>query len=248
MGLFDNLKSDGLEKTEDRVGGGFSVFDTDIYSGKLKAAYAGKSSGGAQSITLLFAPQGQREYRETVYITKKTGENFYVKDGKKYPMPGFTLIDDLCLILTGEPLSAQETEEKVVNVYNVDEKKELPTSVQMLTGLLDQEVSFAIQKILENKSELQGNAYVATPETREANSIVKVIHTESGMTVREALEGKEEPVFGPKWLEKNKGQVYDKRTIKDGAAGAPGRPGAPSRAAAPAAGESAPRKSLFGNK
>lgn len=246
MGLFDKLGTEGLEKTEDRVGGGFSVLDTDIYKGKLKAAYAGKSSGGAMSITLLFNPEGQREYRETVYITKKTGENFYVKDGKKYPMPGFSLIDDLCLILTEEPLSAQETEEKVVNVYNPDEKKELPTSVQMLTGLLDKEISFAIQKVLENKSVQQGNDYVDTAETREINNIVKAIHTASGMTILEAREGKEEPVYGPKWLEKNKGQVYDKRTIKDGA-GAPGRP-APNRGAAPAGGESAPRKSLFGNK
>ena len=38
MGMFDSLTSEGLERTEDRVGG-FSTLLTDIYKGKIKAAY-----------------------------------------------------------------------------------------------------------------------------------------------------------------------------------------------------------------
>lgn len=243
---FGSLSNAGLEKSEDRVGGGFSVLDSDIYTGKLKAAYAIKSQGGAQGVSLIFVPEGKSEHRETVYVTKKTGENFYVKDGKKYPMPGFTLIDDICLLLTDAPLSEQETEEKIINVWNADEKKELPTAVQMLTGLLDKEISFAIQKVLENKSEKQGNDYVATAETRESANIVKALHTQSKLTVAEAREGKEEAVYWDAWLEKNKGQTYDKRTIKDGSAGAAGKP--PVGGKAPGAGDGQPRKSLFGNK
>ncbi|AWN06216.1 putative ssDNA-binding protein [Erwinia phage phiEaP8] len=246
MSMFSGMSDQGMEKQEDRVGGGGFILDTDLYTGRIKAAYVGKSSGGAMSITILFTPAGGKEYRETVYITKKTGENFYVKDGKKYPMPGFSLINNLCMIATGAPLDQQETEEKVLNIWNSDEKKELPTAVQVISGLTDAEVTFAIQKVLENKSELRGNDYVAIPDTRESNNIVNVIHTESGLTVREAEEGKTEPVYGPAWLEKNKGQVYDKRTIKDGAAGAPTRPGA--AGGAPKSGDAQPRKSLFGNK
>ena len=119
----------------------------------------------------------------------------------------------------------------------------------MLVDLLDAEVSFAIQKSLENKSELVGNDYVATADERETNNIVKVIHTESRMTVVEAREGKTEPEFWDAWLSRNEGKTQDKRTIKDGAggsAGAPKRAGA--AGGAPAAGGGTERKSLFGNK
>lgn len=257
MSLFAGLSNEGLEQTEDRVGGGFKALETNIYTGKLKAAYAGASAGGARSVTLIFNHGGSSEYRETVYITNKAGQNWFHpkdKDGKrdtskKVPLPGFTIIDDLCLIITGKPLSEQDAEEKVFNVYDADAKKELPKAVPMLIDLLDSEVSFAIQKSLENKSELVGNDYVATADERETNNIVKVFHTESRMTVVEAREGKTEPEFWDAWLSRNEGKTQDKRTIKDGAggsAGAPKRAGA--AGGAPAAGGGTERKSLFGNK
>ncbi len=256
MGLFSKLSSEGMEQTEDRVGGGFKALETAIYTGTLKAVYAGKSSGGAESITLIFNHSGG-EYRETVYITSKAGLNYYHpkdKSGKrdttkKVPLPGFTIIDDICLVLTGEPLCEQATEEKIFNVYDADAKKELPKAVQMLVDVMDKEISFAIEKSLENKNELQGNDYVPTADTRETNNIVKVIHTESQMTVVEAREGKSAPEFWDAWLAANEGKVRDKRTIKDGAGaqGAPKRAGA-GTGTAPTGGEKTERKSLFGNK
>ena len=221
--LFNKFSSEGLEEAQDRLGG-FSPFDSGIYTGKIKAFYAGTSSQGATFVAMV-VDVGGREYRETTYVSDKKGQNFFLnKDDKtkKVPLPGFTIIDDICLITTGKPLSEQETEDKVINIYNFEAKKDEPKSVPMLTEVIGKDISLGILKILENKSKKDGDNYVVTAETREINNIVKVIHTASGMTVLEAREGKEEPVYGPKWLEKNKGQVYDKRTIKDGA-GAPGR-------------------------
>ena len=249
MSLFGNLKSDGLEQTQDRLGGGYQPKETDIYTGKIKALYAGKSAGGAQSVSLILSLADGSEYRETFWITNKKGENFFLnKDDKtkKVPLPGFTIVDDLCLVTTGKPLSEQDTEEKTIKLYDSEAKKELPKAVPMLVEALGLEVSLGIVKVLENKNEKQGDEYVPTAETRELNATDKVFHTETRMTVVEAREGAEVAKFWDSWLERNKGNTRDKRTIKDGQAGTAGAPkAAGASAAAPAAG-GAPRKSLFG--
>ena len=251
--MFNNLKTDGIEEAQDRLGG-FAVFNTDVYPGKVKVAYGIKSEGGALGVALTILLDGGREYAETVYVSNKKGENFYVKDGKKYPMPGFTNIDDLCLITTGIPLAEQATEEKVVKIYDYDQKKELPKSVPVLVGLTDQPVLVAIQKSLEDKTKKNdAGDYVPTGETREANSIEKFFHPEYKLTVNEAKAGVEEPKFLKAWTEKNKDQVRDKTTAsKGGNSGQAGAPGKSSGNGAPLGSNSgqaaAPKKSLFGNK
>ena len=250
MSLFGNLKSDGLEETQDRLGG-YSPLDTDIYTGKIKMAYADKSDGGAQNVNLV-VDLGGKEYRETIYITNKKGENFFLnKDDKtkKVPLPGFTVIDDICLCTTEKPLADQDVEDKVVRLYDRESKKELPKSVPVLVELLGKEVSLAIVRQLENKQEKDGSGtYQPTAETRESNVITKVFHTASRMTMVEARQGNETGTFWDSWLERNKGQISDKRTIKDGQAGAP-KGAAAARPQPTPTGSAAPeRKSLFGKK
>lgn len=243
--IFKGLTTDGLEEVTDRLGG-FSPLDTDVYTGEIKMAYAGAADSGAQNVTLVLALEGGREYRETIYVTNKKGENFFLnKDdsSKKVPLPGFTTVDDICLVASGMPLAEQPAEDKVVKVYDFEARREVPKTVPMLTALLGQTVTLAIVRQLENKSTKDSDGkYVPTAETREVNFIDKVFDTETKMTVVEARNEAEEAVYYDGWLSKNKGQVRDKRTIKDGDAGTAGRPGG-----APAAG-GAPKKSLFGKK
>ncbi|MFA7188468.1 MAG: hypothetical protein WC117_00100 [Sphaerochaetaceae bacterium] len=246
--LFANLNNNGLEESQDRAGGGgFKAVESDIYTGKIKAAYAGQSSGGAHNVSLIVLLPGGVEYKETVYITNKKGENFFLnKDDKtkKVPLPGFTIIDDICLMVTNKPLAEQDTEEKVINVYDFDAKKEQPKAVDMLTDLIGGEISLGILRELQNKNEKQGDEYVPTAEVVERNVINKVFHTETKLTVVEARAGADEAKFWDKWLEINKGKDRDVRKIKDGQAG---KVGTPPKAGAAA---SAPteRKSLFSKK
>lgn len=248
--LFGNMTNDGLEESKDVLGGGFQALESDIYEVEIKAFYAGKSKNGATSVTLI-GKHGDREYRETFYVTNKAGENFFVnkKTGKKAPLPGFTVVDDICLITTGEPLSAQDphVEEKMINIYDYDQKKEVPTSVPMITSVIGKKVSLGILKELVNKNAKNGAGdYVATAETRTQNAVDKVFHPELKVTVPEARKGiktAEEAKFFDAWLEKNKGQTRDNREIKDGEAGNTVTGGKPPQAA-PAA--KAERKSLFG--
>jgi len=244
--MFGNLTTDGLQESQDRLGG-ISVFNTDIYIGTIKALYAGKSSGGATSVTLIADLNG-KEYTETLYVTNKDGQNWFANkqdNTKKVPLPGFTVVDDICLIATGEPLAAQETEEKVIKVWDSEAKKEMPKSVPMIIAALGKPIALGIQKTLANKQTKVGTEYVPNAETREENHIDKVYHPEMKLTVAEARAGQDVAQFWDAWLLKNKDQVRDKRTIKDGEVGSSGAPSkAPPKPNAPA-GQPA-RKSLFG--
>lgn len=242
MSLFSNMSTDGLEQAQDRVGG-FQPHESDIYTGLIKSAYAGESRNGAMSVTLN-VDIGSQEYRETIYITNRQKQNYFLNKqdpSKKVPLPGFTTIDDICLIVTGSPLSEQETEEKVVKVYDVESKGEINKSVPMLTGLLNKQISLAVIKQKVNKVEKQGNEYIDTPESRFENRIEKVFHPELHVTVVEAKNDEKEAKFWDTWLSKNQGQTKDKRRIKDGQGGTAGAPPKPSDTA-----NSNPRKSLFG--
>ena len=248
MSIFANLSNDGLEKTEDRLGG-FAVYATDSYDAIIKMAYADKADSGAMCVAFTFAMPGGKEYNETIYITNKQGENFFLnKDDKtkKVPLPGFTTVDDICLCATEKPLSEQPTEERQVKIYDKTEKKEIPKARQVLVDLLNQPVTLGIQNILENKTvknETTGN-YDATAEERNINTIAKVFHTETKLTMVEVREG-QDPTFHSKWVEKNKDKVMDRRTYgkNGGKSGTPGK-AAPQAGSAPAA----PTKSLFGKK
>ena len=243
MSLFNKLTSDGLEESQDRLGG-FSPFDSDIYIGTIKVAYAGTSSGGATSVSIVVDADG-KEYRETFYVTNKKGENFFIsQDKKKVPLPGFTVVDDICLIASGKPLANQETEEKVIKLYDFEQRAEVPKSVPVLTDLIGQKIALGIVKQLENKNKKNDSTgeYEPTEETRETNVVDKVFHPEMKLTVAEARNGKEDPEFWDKWVEKNKGTVRDKTEKKAG-----GNAGAPPKPAA-AGGTAAPRQSLFGKK
>jgi len=251
--LFGNLTTDGLEATEDRLGGNFGAIDTDVYTGKIKMAYAGQSAGGARSVTLILAGGdfGDREYRETIYITNRKGENFYTKDGKKNQLPGFIQMNHLCQVTVGKELHEMQGEDKMVNIYDPEQKKELPKSVPVLTELLGQEVSLAIVRSTESQTEKVGDAYVpkADGSTRDVNNIDKVFHTASKMTVHEAQARQKNPdtvpEFWDKWVERNKGVTRDK-TTKAAGNGAAGRPGGGAPQSGGNSTGQAPRSSLFG--
>jgi len=272
MGLFGNLTTDGIEKTEDVVGGGGWTRDTDIYTFTIKAMYAGKStSSNAQSVTFIGTDDAGKEYRETFWVTDGKGNNFYHpkdKEGrrdttKKNFLPGFSIVNDICMIATDKPLDQQADEEKTFKVYDADAKKELPKAVPMLIECIGQKVSLAIYRQMENKSKKDSNgSYVDIAETREINLTEKALFPQFRCTVREAevafenggkvdgdsivnATGDNVAVYWDAWVEKHKGKVKDKRTIKDGEAGQSGRPGASKNPPAAGQSEGGARKSLF---
>ena len=185
------------------------------------------------------------EYRETFWITNKNGDNFFIDKNdakKKVPLPGFTIIDDLCLVSTNKPLAQQPAEDKVMNIYDV-EAKEMPKSVPMLVNLIGKQVT----------RHPQGGPQQADQERRRR--ICRHRRDPRGEHHRQTLSSPVEPQRrrGPKgiqtatfygaWVEKNQGVTEIAPTRAARQKGRVGRPnGAP-----PKAGESAPKTaSLFG--
>jgi hypothetical protein len=255
-----------VEQAEDRLGG-FSVHETDAYPATIKNAFLSKSAGGAEAINFEFDLGGGKLFSPQVWFTNKAGEfTFQQKDRSKNPvknddgtpklsyLPGYTILNDVCLVASGMSFTDEDfsIEEKMVSVYDSDQKKKVPKSMMVLTDLLGKKVGLLINKVMENKSVKSGNDYVPTAETRDVNEIAKVFDLESQRTVLEATNAQkaekagdnvQPPMYVAAWLEKNKGKTQDKRTIKDGSAGTAGRPTA--AGGPPQAGDSKPRSSLF---
>jgi hypothetical protein len=246
--MFNNLKTEGLEASEDRLGGSY-LLDTDAYDAVIKLAYGHTAASGAMAVAFVFDVNG-REHKETIYVTNRKGENFFLNQSdtsKKVPLPGFTTVNDICLVTTNAPLSEQPAEEKTVKIYDRDAGGEVPKNVPVLVDLLGKRVTLGIVRQTVNKTENQNGTYVPIADTRDENFTEKVFEAETKMTVVEAMNGKTEADFFPKWVERNKGNTRDKTTLKAGEAGKSGRPagGAPQAGGAASGGS---RPSLFGKK
>jgi hypothetical protein len=207
-------------------------------------AYIQKSKGGALGLFLTLVTEDKKEIRQTLWMTSgdsKGNKNFYEKDGEKFYLPGFNAANGLALLTLGKEISELDTEQKVINLYSPDAKAEVPTKVDVIMDLLNQEVIAGIikQTVDKNvKNEATGE-YVATGETREENEIDKFFRAKDKMTTAEIRAQAEAPVFYTTWGTKHTGVTRNK--AKGAAAG--GTAGVPK--AAGATGTAKPGKSLF---
>lgn len=243
MNIFKNLSSEGLEEVEDRLGG-YQPLESGIYKGTVKALYGVEAASGAVGMDLIVDINGQ-EYRERLWVTNRNKQNYWVTpNGKKSPLPGYSIVEDILMVTTETPLNQQNIEEKVVKVWDPETRSELPKSVPMFVDVIGKEVALGILKQLVNKREKQGNEYVEVAESREENVIDKVFHPELKVTVNEAKNGRD-PTFWDSWEARNAGVTRDRRKIKEGSSGAPQSnrraPGGGGGSSSPS-----PRTSLFG--
>lgn len=229
--LFANMTSEGLEESQDRIGG-FNIFDSGIYHGTIDHAYAGSSaSSDAQFVEFQFNLGGQT-YKERIFITDGEGKHWYItKDNNKAGLPGYNTVNDICQLATGKPLNEQPSEKKTLMLWDTESRSETPQNVPVLVNLVGKPIALAIIKELKNKqakNETTGK-WENTPESREENRIEKVFHSEQKVTAGEVrkAEGDKtplEPVFYDKWLTANKGKIKDRRKIKEDTGGTLGSP------------------------
>lgn len=223
MALFAELDTNGVERSEDTLSGGFNLLDSDIYEAKIKAAYGGASQAGALNVTVVCDIKGQ-EYSETIYITGRTKLPYFEKNGKRRFIPGYNIVNSICKIATGKGLTELDSEDKTLLIYDPNEKKRKPTEVPVLTELSGKTICLGIVKELRNKAVQDAHGiYRDTEETREDNRINAVFDADTHRTLNE-IEDNKEAVFWDKWLEKNKGITVDRRTVKEGATTTPAKP------------------------
>ena len=246
MSLFGNVDTQGMEEQEDRLGGGFTTYETDVYPATIKMAYVGASSRGAQFVSFEFDLGEGRTYKEDIYVTNAKGQAYFTKDGKNIPLPGFTQVNNICIMATEVGMVEQAHDLKMVQVWDFESSKMIPREMPVLVDLIGQDVLLAIQQVRENKQAKTGekwpdgrDKYGPVNEERIINNIVAVFHSEYHVTVLEA-QNEKEAEFMDKWLEKNKGVTYDKYKEVKAAAGGAARSATSSNAPA--------RKSMFAKK
>lgn len=229
-----------VQQETDSVGGGYKPLASAVYELTVKLAYLNIAQSGAMALNYVFVTDNNEELRGSFWMTSGTakgGKNYYEKDGKKFYLPGFNAANALSLLTVGKEIGEVDLVEKVINLYNYDAKKEVPTQVKMFDALLGQKVKAGVLKQLEDKNvkDATGN-YVPSGETRETNEVDKIFRASDGLTVPEIKGGITSPEFLAKWADKWTGQVKDKTSGTAPKAGTP---------AVGAAG-SAPAKPLFG--
>lgn len=253
MSLLASLKTDdSIIGEKDSVGGSSGPLESGMYNAKVSMAYLTKSSGGALGLVLTLKTVANREIRQTLWMTSGTAKgckNYYEnKDGEKQFLPGFNLANALCLLTVGKEVSEMDTETKMVNVYNPEAKAEVPTKVDVVMDLMNQEVIVGLFKQVVDKT-VKNDAGVYVPkvnpvtgenETREENEIDKFFRASDRMTTAEIKAAANEAVFANTWESKWTGKTREKAK---GASANAGVSGAPKAASKPA---NKPTASLFG--
>ena len=249
MSLFNDVKVDTSAKESGDVLGGYSPLPMAFYNGTVKVAYVGKAAASnARNVTVILDLDG-KEYSEIVYFTTKNGETFSTNDkGEKRELPGYSLLNELCLLTTNRGLVDQPHEEKIVEVYDYEQKKKLPKAVPVLTEMTGKAVGVGLfQKIVDKtKRNESTNVYEPTGETRNINALNKFFYSEDGRTVTEIRNNIEEAKFKKEWMEKYHGK--DPINEAKGVAGKSGSPGRPAPSGNPTNAGQAAGNSLFGNK
>jgi hypothetical protein len=203
----DLFKTDAsIEETKDTLGGGSFVWDTGVYDVVIDSVYMDQSRGGAYNLNFVFKTADGRTLNQTLYVTsgaEKGTRNYFEKDGKKKYLPGFVTANEIALVTTGKELSQLEMEDKIVEIYDYDLQKKVPTTKPVFMDLIGKQLKLGVHKVKEyKKTKDASGAYVPTSEIKEFNEVNKTFNTE-GLTAVELKAGETESKFLNKWLERH---------------------------------------------
>lgn len=222
--MFGNLNSgNDIKEQGDVLGGGVS--ESDLYDAEIKVAYAIEANSKAKGVVLELKLEGGGTMKETVYVTSgeaKGCKNYYEKDGEKHFLPGFSLINAICMLTVEKELQAMAIEQKTLKIYDYDAKAEVPKEVPVLVELTGKKIKVGALKVRRNKTKNENGTRVTTNEEQFINELDRVFHYPSGVTIAEA-RAKQPAEFINKWLAKWKGQVKDTFQAVQGG-GTAGRP------------------------
>jgi len=245
MGLFSELNQGSevkIEVEEETLGGGGKwVSETGVYDFIVKMAYGGQSKGGAYFIKMELETEDGKSMEVTEYITSgeaKGTRPYYIctKTGKNKPLPGYSKMNAVDVILTGNAGQFPETVEKEILIWNKEAEKKIPTKTQVVNGWIGQPITALVRCVRDFKqAKNAAGKWENTTETRDSAEVIHFVDAVTGQTRSEKMAGKDaavKPQFESKY---NSTFVYDKTK------------GAKSKSTTPAASE-APAVSPFGSK
>lgn len=234
-------KKAASEKVEDDYVGGGGVLDTDIYQAEIKYAFIGKAANSDARNLTIGLKIGSKDLQRQIWMTNKNGDVTYKdkKTGEEKNLPGFNQVNSLCMLVCSKEVGNMDVEEKTLKLYDYQAKTEVPQAVNCFVELHGKTIQVAIQRQTIDKTEKNEATgdYEPTGETVDVNEIIKFFPEDKLVTISEvahfvkSLGGDFEEVLSdgdlPKaiakmddgqyaetWLEKNRGQVWDRSTGK----------------------------------
>lgn len=183
--------------------GGFSQPDTGIYKGTLSRIFGDEYASGAQYLYLEIETDKKQTQVHRILVTNSEGSNTFVnkKSGEDQVLPGYAMIDSLCIVTLGVPLTAVDWEEHEMDV-KVD-GKDVKEVRQVPAGLWGAPVLFAVEKTFRNKQEKgDDNKYYNVNERVEQSEITKFFQVETQQTATELIN-EAAPDFINKWKNKH---------------------------------------------
>lgn len=196
------------------IGGGFHL-PTGLYAMVVQNAYFDKTAKGATMMHLHLKRKagGNQVYRFSDCVVsgnEKGNKPTYMKDGKEFPLPGYSKMNQVVQITTGKTLGQITPEKKLVKIYDYEAKADVPREVDVVTEMIGQEILVGLQFRRENKKALVNGKWVDTDKPNEFNELDKVFYPD-GFTVTEKKAEATSAAFVEKWREVNPdGQVIDK--------------------------------------
>ena len=208
----------------ERLGGGFA-WESGVYDATVKMAFLNQSASEAVSFNVILENSDGKELKESFWIKSgkaKGNKTYYTKDGKDFPLPGYSVANSLCVAATGESLAKcmATAEKKTINVYDPAQSKEVPTERPVIMAVHNKIIKVAVHQVTDDKSKKNDatGQYEPTGETRTINEC-KFFGNSDGKTTEEILSGDDATMFD-KWAAKNTGAVIDKTKKKADGAGA----------------------------
>lgn len=224
--MFEDLEEvAGVEEEKDSLGGGgFGPVESSLQDLTIEAAFGDVSKNGAKALVIHAKNPDGVLIRQSLWVTNREGQQYTEKDGKRRYMKGYNQANAIALLTVGKELNKLKFEKKTIELYDYDEKKNVPTPVKMAVELIGKTFTAGIIKqivdINENKGSKEKPKYEPTGYTREENEIDKIFCAKEGKnygkTVVEVRAKSEDATFKEEWDKANTGKTRDRSKAKNG--------------------------------
>jgi hypothetical protein len=232
-----------VRKTKDVVMG-FGAMDGDVYPATIKKAYIHTSSKGANFFKLELKLDSGATLRVSECFQsgdEKGNSIFYTdKDGNDQDLPGYAMLNDLLVCAMGEEIIFQDEddkdiagdifdlleddliEEKQVLLYDFTQKEEVPTTVPVITPLVNAKINIGVVKeiIDVGTKDSTGNfiykegKMVPSGTSKEVNRVHYYFNDENCTANEFILDS--EGTFITEWLKSFGDKVIDRTVNKIG--------------------------------
>ena len=218
------------------TGGGFA-WESGVYDATVKMVYLNQTASEAMWFNVILEKNSGNfaELRENFCVKSgkaKGNKTYYTKDGKDYPLPGYSIANSMCVAITGEslPKCMESVEKKTVKVWNPELKKEVPAERPVVMSLVGKPIKVAVHQVIEDRTAKNAKGeYVPTGTSRTINKC-KFFGNAEGKTAEEIAK-KEPATRFDKWAQKNTGTVIDVSTASKNGNSAADIMGAPANPA-----------------